>query len=248
MSTGQPTGQSRWDLIADSFYKRLKHRHNDDLLAALEEFDATPHGGTVLDVCCGPGWHLNTMADKIAHGVGVDSSARMIELARNDAPDNLTFIQHDWTTGVPEGLDDGFDLVIANRCPAIRDGAAVEKLHSLARQTVIMASPVYKHVDVMEELVAAIPDAPEYNPNRMGESFGMKLGEAFRIGAQPQLRHSGFSDERELDRASLKAELSMHVDEYGPGLFDAIDRKVGPEETITIRVTMRFVLAIWKVT
>lgn len=60
-------------------------------------------GSSVLDVGCGTGWLLRTLAHRYAGitGLGLDLSPRMIDVARErarvEAVDGLTFVAGDWT-------------------------------------------------------------------------------------------------------------------------------------------------------
>src|SRR5204863_7787581 len=57
-------------------------------------------GDVVLDVGCGDGHHLRALAGDIGHGIGIDLSPAMIELARarqrdSTWPDRLDFLSED---------------------------------------------------------------------------------------------------------------------------------------------------------
>ena len=60
-------------------------------------------GRRVLDLGCGDGW-LSSLLDKAgAHVIGIDGSARLLELARERYP-QLTYVQWDLAQGLPEDL------------------------------------------------------------------------------------------------------------------------------------------------
>ncbi|HEX8582053.1 MAG TPA: class I SAM-dependent methyltransferase, partial [Acidimicrobiales bacterium] len=52
-------------------------------------------GQRVLDVGCGPGRHAHALARLGVEVVGVDVSARFVDLARRDAPPGATFVRAD---------------------------------------------------------------------------------------------------------------------------------------------------------
>lgn len=68
-------------------------------------------GRRVLDLDCGDGW-LSSLMDKAgAHVIGLDGSARLLELARERYP-QLTYVQWDLAQGLPEQLD-RFDCIVS---------------------------------------------------------------------------------------------------------------------------------------
>jgi SAM-dependent methyltransferase len=52
-------------------------------------------GARVLDVGCGPGRHAHALAERGIEVLGIDISARFIELARENAPPGATFVRGD---------------------------------------------------------------------------------------------------------------------------------------------------------
>ncbi|HEX2038331.1 MAG TPA: class I SAM-dependent methyltransferase [Acidimicrobiales bacterium] len=67
-------------------------------------------GDRVLDVGCGPGRHAHALARRGMHVVGVDISARFVDLASRDAPPTATFRRCD-ARDLP--YEDEFDAVIS---------------------------------------------------------------------------------------------------------------------------------------
>ncbi len=67
-------------------------------------------GERVLDVGCGPGRHARALAERGFEVVGVDISARFIEIARDGAPDNASFFVGDARDLT---FDQEFDAVIS---------------------------------------------------------------------------------------------------------------------------------------
>jgi SAM-dependent methyltransferase len=60
----------------------------------VEELGLAP-GDRVLDVGCGPGRHAHALGRRGIEVLGVDISARFVELARRDAPDGVRFERMD---------------------------------------------------------------------------------------------------------------------------------------------------------
>jgi SAM-dependent methyltransferase len=67
-----------------------------------------PRGSEILDLCCGPGRTARRLTDAGFRVTGIDSSQRMIELARRNAPEG-TFIAG---TAATFSLDQSFDAVV----------------------------------------------------------------------------------------------------------------------------------------
>lgn len=67
-------------------------------------------GARVLDVGCGPGRHAHALGERGIEVVGVDISARFVELAREHAPPGVTFERVD-ARALP--YDQEFDAVIS---------------------------------------------------------------------------------------------------------------------------------------
>jgi SAM-dependent methyltransferase len=67
-------------------------------------------GDRLLDVGCGPGRHAHALGRRGFEVVGVDVSARFVELARRDAPAGVSFCRED-ARALP--FTGGFDAVIS---------------------------------------------------------------------------------------------------------------------------------------
>ncbi len=89
--------------LADVPYQKLK----EPLWEALGDLK----GKRVLDVGCGTGWLSEVIRECGRCAVGVDGSARLLEMGRSQFPE-LELIEHDLTTGLP-ALDGRFDVVLA---------------------------------------------------------------------------------------------------------------------------------------
>lgn len=94
------TGSGHWfEPLADHLgraylrysFTRGTENEVDFLVAAL----GLAPGQRVLDVGCGPGRHSHALARRGVEVVGVDISARFVELAREDAPPGATFVRAD---------------------------------------------------------------------------------------------------------------------------------------------------------
>lgn len=76
----------------------------------MEAIEAHPQD-VVLELGCGSGTILHTLAPRIHQGIGIDPNATHIQEARQNAPTNIRFIQGDlrqpaqwWPTGVSIAL------------------------------------------------------------------------------------------------------------------------------------------------
>ncbi len=90
-----------------------------------------PEGARVLELGCGTGRLLAGL--KPSHGVGVDLSPKMLEIARHNYPD-LTFVEGNLEDpGVLDGLDGPFDyVVLSDTLGYLNDiQVALEGLHAV---------------------------------------------------------------------------------------------------------------------
>lgn len=71
-------------------------------------------GGRLLDLGCGPGRCTHALAEHFDEVVGYDVSPRMLELAREGAADNETFVENT-TDDLSPFEDESFDFVFSNR-------------------------------------------------------------------------------------------------------------------------------------
>lgn len=191
-----------WDAKAEGYLARLQQKQSDLLLETLAEVGAIPEAGTVLDVCCGPGWHLSQLAGRISRGLGVDSSPGMIAQARRAAIaagiDNVEFQQLDWQR---EPISqEKFDLVMASKCPAVRTPEDVVRLQELSRGWCVNTSPVYRHIDVLDVLLERMDINAKQDPHGGAQMMADKLVALWQSGAAPELRYEGGEFVTPMDR------------------------------------------------
>ncbi|KMY22586.1 hypothetical protein ACU19_09225 [Actinobaculum suis] len=284
-SPSSPPPTTPWDGLADSFLARLEARERDHLLESLANLQIIQGGESVLDICCGPGWHLKQLAggknstrnerfpqEPISRGVGIDSSAQMIALARRDCPPNLEFIHQDWAAPQVSNADADsqsedagafsagaqsedagalgarkFDVVIANRCPAIQSSDDAVRMEALSTRWCVYATPIYKHVDILETILEHLPTPVPQDTSAGQARFAQVVGDLLARGRRPQLTYWHDVSTRHHTREEIKRELAMHAKQYGPGFNAAIDAAFSPTETVEIHQEMRFALAAWRV-
>ncbi|SDE55160.1 Methyltransferase domain-containing protein [Actinobaculum suis] len=291
-SPSSPPPTTPWDGLADSFLARLEARERDHLLESLANLQIIQGGESVLDICCGPGWHLKQLAggknstrnerfpqEPISRGVGIDSSAQMIALARRDCPPNLEFIHQDWAAPQVSSADAAsqsadadsqsedagaysagaqsedagalgarkFDVVIANRCPAIQSSDDAVRMEALSTRWCVYATPIYKHVDILETILEHLPTPVPQDTSAGQARFAQVVGDLLARGRRPQLTYWHDVSTRHHTREEIKRELAMHAKQYGPGFNAAIDAAFSPTETVEIHHEMRFALAAWRV-
>jgi len=104
-----------WDAAAQSYAGTVDGR--DSISARFEAFlddELGPVAGRrILDVGCGPGWLTARLVAAGADAVGVDGSAKLLEIARRHHP-GVDFHQADLTAGLGD-LADGppYDRIVA---------------------------------------------------------------------------------------------------------------------------------------
>lgn len=110
----EPEGDTTYDSVAD-----LYDRAFDDITVRRTEWSwllrhlPAKEKLRVLDIGCGNGSLLTSLGDRIAYAAGVDTSRRMIEIARRRAGDDERFLFHEIDgPALPFG-DAAFDVVIS---------------------------------------------------------------------------------------------------------------------------------------
>ncbi|WP_198029497.1 bifunctional 2-polyprenyl-6-hydroxyphenol methylase/3-demethylubiquinol 3-O-methyltransferase UbiG [Bradyrhizobium sp. WSM3983] len=97
------------------FLQRIKIRHRPDVCPPWPLFEHIPQGASVLDIGCGVGWHLVTLAalGRISSGYGADVSSKAVGqaalAAKNYPLSDLTFQVIDSIDDVPQ---EQFDVVM----------------------------------------------------------------------------------------------------------------------------------------
>ncbi|MFB6555412.1 class I SAM-dependent methyltransferase [Streptomyces sp. NPDC056405] len=131
----QLTGGTSGEEYAARFAELAEHGqdvHGEARLCAT----LMPRGARVLDAGCGTGRVLIELARLGYDGVGVDSDASMLSVARSSAP-RLTWLEADLSDFDPAaaGIIPGFDLVVAagNVFPLLAPGTEADVAATLAR-------------------------------------------------------------------------------------------------------------------
>jgi SAM-dependent methyltransferase len=107
-----PTGEGHWfeplaDHLGSAYLRYSFTKGTVQEVDALVELGGLVPGTRALDVGCGPGRHAHELARRGVEVVGVDISARFVELARAEAPPGATFRVGD---ARELGFDAEFDL------------------------------------------------------------------------------------------------------------------------------------------
>src|SRR3954465_420863 len=86
--------RATWDALAadPDAYVGDPERGRSELQGMFERLGAAPHGGTCVEVGCGPGRMTAALAERFDRVVAVDVSPAMVERARASVPDpNVVF-------------------------------------------------------------------------------------------------------------------------------------------------------------
>lgn len=115
MESGNRSGSPHWfEPLAEHMgpaYLRYSFTKGteQEVCFLVDALGLTP-GARVLDVGCGPGRHSHELARRGCEVVGVDISARFVEVAREGAPPGATFVRADATS---LSFDAEFDAAIS---------------------------------------------------------------------------------------------------------------------------------------
>lgn len=92
--------RAHYDRVAQTYLENLGYPHTQEYTRFLDEALLAEIGageiGTAVEVCCGRGEAFRLLGSRIAIGLGVDVSERMLERAKVDLP-RFAFVQGDAT-------------------------------------------------------------------------------------------------------------------------------------------------------
>lgn len=103
MSRDGETQRHHYDRVADGYLTNLTYPHTREYSAYLDRALLRVVGdstlGTTAEICCGAGEGLHLLGQRVARGVGVDVSTRMLEAAVESCYGDATrvFVQGDAT-------------------------------------------------------------------------------------------------------------------------------------------------------
>jgi SAM-dependent methyltransferase len=127
-----------WDALAgaeSSVYVGDPARGADELAGLLGRLGADPHGGTCVEVGCGPGRMTGALGVRFDHVIAVDVSPAMVERARASVrASNVTFrvVSGERLDGIESGVADGLVCyLVLQHLPGRR--VVVSYLHEFAR-------------------------------------------------------------------------------------------------------------------
>ena len=231
-----------WNDQAPTWTRNLKEGP-DLLLQVLEEFGVLTPDSTVLDIGCGPGWHLGKMAPHIDEGFGFDISPAMIKAT--PSVKNLTFYVQDWSAGVPAPLADRtFSTVIANRSPGVRTNEDIAALMRLSSRWCIVNKPTYRSTSLLEQALRETGVAAK--PFESSLHVDWLISE----GYLPQLRYQTRVRSRQYDACDVSHEAErareLYGDEVAEKILAALPRG-SADGHIEVTLTMAYALAIWQV-
>ncbi|WP_048378614.1 class I SAM-dependent methyltransferase [Corynebacterium renale] len=239
---------SHWDKQAAGWAGRLEGTR-DLLLEVIDEFSVLHQGASVLDIGCGPGWHLKKMAPRIAEGVGLDISSGMIAEANKSRAAHLTFHVHDWAAPLPRDIQGRkFSTVISNRNPGMNTPADLQKAVALAEEWCIISTPIARRTSLLTECLARTGQEEHGGGGRA--SISKLVGWALSEGFLPQLRYARRVSSRWLDRDGVRTEAQRYARRYGSSLIDVADTIFSEQQEggrIPFELDMTFALAIWDV-
>lgn len=194
---------SAWDARAPGMAaKALASGYAQDFVARMDLRDAQ----SLLDVGCGPGTIGLLLAAQLQQVVGLDYSAGMLAVLREQAAarglQQVQTLQRAWEddwSDVPE-----CDIVVASRSTAVADiDMALHKLHAKARRRVYLTHLVGGHFTdphIQDAIGRRVPPQPDYI---------YLLNILHRMGIHPELSY--LTQESRLAGAPDFAEFARRV-------------------------------------
>lgn len=97
--------QHQYDGMVAKYLENLAYPHTEEYTAYLDRqlFEVLPAGslGTVAELCCGRGEAARLLDRRMSRCVGIDVSAGMLEIARNELPEDRFFFAQGDATMLP---------------------------------------------------------------------------------------------------------------------------------------------------
>lgn len=160
---------------------------------------------TVLDVGCGTGTYSLPIAGRVRSVTGLDISPRMIEYANRKVSsmnlDNARYVVHDWHTDGSEGLDDGYDVVIAHMTPAISSYDSFMKMYDLVRGSCFITRTIRRGDRVRSALCRDLgldmPDA--------ARDMAFSMNVLWNMGHTPEVHYESRRYDSEVSSAEMKS-------------------------------------------
>src|SRR4029079_13299940 len=179
-----------------------------ELAGLFGRLSGDPHGGTCVEVGCGPGRMTGALAERFDRVLAVDVSPAMLERARAAVPaDNVSFVtvSGDRLDGVEDGIADTLVCYLVLQHLPSR-GVVEGYLREFAR-VLAPGGEAYVHVPVLRQA------------RRL--SRGLR-GPLVALGRRPDTGAAfrGFRlTRRELDRALAEAGLKVVAEDEGPSAY-----------------------------
>lgn len=185
-----------------------------------------PQGARILDLGCGTGLLLSKLGP--SHGVGVDLSPRMIEVAREAHPD-LHFVSGDFEDpSVLDQIDGPFDFIVLSDAIGFVDDCqlALKRLHRLCKPSTRLVIAYFNQL---------------WRPLlRLGEAIGHKMPE-------PPQGWLSLADVRQLlqlaDFDFIRAERRQLLPKNLLGVGRLLNNFVGPLPLIRLAALRYYVVA-----
>ena len=202
--------RATWDALAadPDAYVGDPERGRSELQGLFERLGADPHGGTCVEVGCGPGRMTAALAERFDHVVAVDVSPAMVERAREAVPDprvEFKVVSGDRLDGVASG---GADALV---CYLVLQ-------HLPKRESVVTYLSEFARVLAPDgEALIQLPVLDEGRQPRVWRAARSALVPLTSLGPTRRAEFRGFRLTRdELDTGLERAGLRVVATDVGP--------------------------------
>jgi SAM-dependent methyltransferase len=186
--------RSYWEVVT-----RNGHRDSSDgtvlnaeIVAYLRAINKFRPGDSVLDVGCGMGQYSMLFARDAKKVCGLDISAEILELLRDDASkkgiNNIDVAVSKWSDYAPRGK---YDLVFSSFCPAVNGPAELMKMERLSSRSCCYVASAGGPRGVLYELWEALA-GETFSADSNKVSYPLELLRA--CGRKPEINY--FTEER----------------------------------------------------
>lgn len=190
--------EKKWDEKADLFneYQRNNQSPISDQVIEHLERRGLLKGARVLDIGGGSGRYALPFAKRAREVVMTDISGKMLSHAQNNAAEeslsNIVYEKMAWEEAELEklGWNQGFDLVFASMCPALRSKEGLEKMIAASKSYCFVNQFILDYDSVTQFLNRRLEVKKDFDPHNDRDNAARFFNELWSKNLNPQISYA----------------------------------------------------------